>query len=94
MERLDRVLILRVADIGLRKKIIYVGVVVLAALQIRKDRNRFRELAGTHVTEREIKAGRILVDHAPTRGEQMRNGFDKLATLSQLRSLLQFLFSS
>src|SRR5262249_11825336 len=78
-ERGERILILPISDIGLRQEVFHVGIVVASLPQVLQEWNGGVVLRHAQVTQREVKAHRIIIAYLPLCHEQMRDGLAEAA---------------
>jgi len=90
LEGCKRLVGLRVADIGLRQEIVNGGRGMRSAAESAEDGDRFFELIGCGVTEREIEVRGEFIGDAALSNEEMRNGFVKMALAREVRSDAEF----
>jgi hypothetical protein len=90
LQRRQRLLRLRVSDVGLRQQILYVRTIVPAAAKtIQKVDGEFA-LVSRNVTKRQIEIRCISADAAFARGQQMRDGLTEKAFASESGSGSKF----
>ncbi len=74
-----RLLGLRISDVGLGQQIVNAGGGMSGAAEGGENTDRFVELAGCGVTEREVEVCSEFVGDAALGREEMRNGFAEVA---------------